>query len=105
MNELISYKAVYRTALGTPGLLIKKVKQMGKKEYRKNGQSEKYKSLLQSYNQKCQNAASQHLKKKNVTDLIDAAPGKAWATLKRMGAQPGECGEDGNFSMTMKNRT
>ena len=55
--------------------------------------------MLQSYNQKLQSATAQHLKK-NVNDLMEAAPGRAWATLKRMGAQPGECGEDGNFSMT-----
>ena len=40
-----------------------------------------------------------HLKR-NVTDLMQAAPGRAWDTLKRMGAQPGECGGQGGFTLT-----
>ena len=37
---------------------------------------------------------------RNVTDLMQAAPGKAWDTLKKMGAQPGECGGQGGFTLT-----
>ena len=44
-------------------------------------------------------ASQQHLRR-NVTDLMEAAPGRAWATLKRMGAQPGKCGEEGSFTLT-----
>ena len=40
-----------------------------------------------------------HLKR-NVSDLMQAAPGKAWQTLKKMGAQPGECGGQGGFTLT-----
>ena len=31
---------------------------------------------------------------------MQAAPGKAWNTLKKMGAQPGECGGEGAFTLT-----
>ena len=78
---------------------IKQIDRWKKEEYRKNGKSIKYLNMLKSYNQKFKSAAQQHLRR-NVTDLMEAAPGKAWATLKRMGAQPGECGGEGAFTMT-----
>ena len=55
--------------------------------------------MLQAYNWKVDNAAKMHLKK-NVIDLMQAAPGRAWDTLKKMGAQPGECGGQGAFTLT-----
>ena len=55
--------------------------------------------MLQSYKEKVKSAAKMHLKR-NVSDLMQAAPGKAWDTLKKMGAQPGECGGQGGFTLT-----
>ena len=78
---------------------IKKLDRWKKSEYRKHGKSVKYQSLLKSYNEKYRSAAGQHLRR-NVTDLMEAAPGQAWSVLKRMGARPGECGEEAAFSMT-----
>ena len=78
---------------------IKQLDRWKKVEYRKHGKSIKYLNLLRSYDQKYKSAAKLHLRR-NVTDLLEAAPGKAWATLKRMGAQPGECGGEGAFTMT-----
>ena len=34
-----------------------------------------------------------------MTNLKTEQPGKAAATLKRMGAQPGDCGEGGSFTL------
>ena len=78
---------------------IKKLDRWKKAEYKKNGKSTKYNSLLQAYNQKYESSSKMHLKR-NVTDLMQAAPGRAWDTLKKMGAQPGECGGQGGFTLT-----
>ena len=45
-------------------------------------------------------SASKQYPKKNVSDLMEAAPGRAWAVLKKMGAEPGQFGEEAAFSMT-----
>ena len=78
---------------------IKKLDRLRKSEYKKNGKSTKYIGLLESYNRTFERAARTHLKQ-NVTELMEAAPGKAWQTLKKMGAQPGECGGQGGFTLT-----
>ena len=72
---------------------IKKLDRWKKTEYRRHGRSNKYEKLLQAYNEKLHSATRQHLRR-NVTDLMQAAPGRAWAVLKKMGAAPGECGEE-----------
>ena len=78
---------------------IKKLDRWKKAEYRRNGKSKKYIGLLQSYYQKYKEATKMHLKR-NVSDLMQAAPGKAWQTVKKMGAQSGECGGQGGFTLT-----
>ena len=78
---------------------IKQLDRWKKQEYRKHGKSSKYLNLLKSYDIKFKNSAKKHLRR-NVTDLMEAAPGKAWATLKRMGAQPGDCGGEEAFTLT-----
>ena len=78
---------------------IKKLDRWKKVEYKRHGKSEKYQEILKKYDDKMLIASKQHLRR-NVTDLMEAAPGRAWATLKRMGAQPGECGEEGSFTLT-----
>ena len=74
---------------------LKKLDRWKKAEYKKNGKSNKYIGLLQSYNQKFKNASKKHLKR-NVTDLMQrhqAGPGthsKGWgpnlASVGAMGA-------------------
>ena len=78
---------------------IKKLDRWKKTEYKKKGKSDKYMNLLNSYNDKVYSASKQYLKK-NVSDLMEAAPGRAWAVMKKMGAEPGQFGEEGAFSMT-----
>ena len=54
-----------------------------------------YQSLIKKY----QAAAKNHLDK-NGRSLKEENPGKAYAVLKKMGAQPGECMEEGSFRLT-----
>ena len=37
--------------------------------------------------------------KKNVSDIMNSNPSKAYALLKRLGARPGDCDEMNNFSL------
>ena len=77
---------------------IKKLDRLVKREYRKHGKSAKYMKLVEKYNLKMKKAAADHLNK-NVRALKESDPGKAYSTLKRMGAQPGDLLDDGSFSV------
>ena len=66
-----------------------------KREYLKKGKSEKYKKLKRKYDFKFKKAA-EHYIDKNVRSLKDDDSSKSYATLKRMGTLPGDCGEDGS---------
>ena len=57
---------------------------MEKIEYRKHGKSEKYRKLLEKFNQKYEIAANDHLEK-YVWSLKEDNPGKAYSVLKKMG--------------------
>ena len=54
--------------------------------------------LKKEFEVKYKKAASAYLTK-CVSDLKTAQPGKAAATLKRLGAQPGDCSEAGTFTL------
>ena len=69
-----------------------------KREYRKKGRSEKYYQLKEKYDRKFKNAAKNYLQK-NVTDLKMSNPGKSYSILKRMGAPPGTCNDEGTFTL------
>ena len=73
---------------------IKLLDKCKKIEYKKHGNIIKYHNLLKANNYKLKSAAQLNLRR-NVTDLMEAAPGKAWATFKKMGAQPSDCGGEG----------
>ena len=51
--------------------------------------TEKYKGLTRKFNFKYKLEAQKHLEK-NVSELKDSNPGKAYSVLKKMGAQPGD---------------
>ena len=55
--------------------------------------------LLSKFDEKYQTAAKDHLDT-NVRSLKEENPGKAYAVLKKMGAQPGDCLEEGSFRLT-----
>ena len=77
---------------------LKHLDRRKKREYRKNGQSTKYKQLKQKFDRKYLKAAEKYIIK-NVTELKQADPGKAYSILKRMGAQPGDCDDQGSFTL------
>ena len=78
---------------------LKKLDRLKKREYRKHGKSEKYKKLLEKFDQKYEIAANDHLEK-YVRSLKEDNPGKAYSVLKKMGSQPGDCLDEGSFKLT-----
>ena len=69
-----------------------------KREYRKHGRSEKYLKLKLKYDKKFQKAVEKYMQK-NVSELKASNPGKSYSILKRMGAPPGSCNEEGTFTL------
>ena len=77
---------------------LKTLDRKKKREWSKKGRSALYIQLRKEFRQKYKLAASAHLKK-CVSDMKIEHPGKAAATLKRMGAQPGDCLEGNTFTL------
>ena len=77
---------------------LKNIHRKKSREYEKRGKSEKYLELSKLFKRKYKSAAQKYMKK-NVQDLKDSNPGKAFRTLKRMAAQPGDCSENGTFTL------
>ena len=75
---------------------LKAIHRKKSREYIKRGKSEKYKELSKLFKLKYKSAAQKYMQK-NVQELKDSNPGRAFMTLKRMGAQPGDCSENGSF--------
>ena len=102
LNEIFPLKTIRTSATDKPFITVelKKLDRKKKKEYRKRGKSMKYLKLRQEFQIKYKKAAKKYIEK-NSTALKHENPGKAFATLKKMGAQPGDCGDDGSF--TLKN--
>ena len=76
---------------------LKTLDRRRKKEWRKNGKSEKYLRTKAEFDTKYKKAAAEFLKK-CVSDMKIENPGKAAATLKKMGAMPGDC-QEGTFTL------
>ena len=78
---------------------LKKLDRQVKREYRKHFKSEKYLRLKRCYDRKYRKAAEDYLNK-NVRSLKEDDPGKAYQSLKKLGAQPGDCSsEEGSFTL------
>ena len=69
-----------------------------KREYRRKYKSEKYLRLKKLYDEKYEKAASAYLDK-NVRSLKEDDPGKAYRSLKKMAARPGDCSDEGSFTL------
>ena len=70
-----------------------------KREYKKHFKSEKYLRLKKCYDAKYKKAAENYLNK-NIRSLKEDDPGKAYQSLKKLGAQPGDCSSDeGSFTL------
>ena len=78
---------------------IKKLDKYVKKEYKQKGKSAKYKLLKSAYDEKYLKAAAAYLKS-NVREMMEEAPGKAYRAMKKMGARPGDCDDDGSFTLS-----
>ena len=77
---------------------LKKLDRQVKREYRKNFRSEKYFRLKECYDKKYKKAATDYLEK-NVRSLKEEDYGKAYQSLKKLGAQPGDCLDEGSFTL------
>ena len=77
---------------------IKKLQMYLKREYKKKGKSEKYMKLKSAYDTKFKKLAQNQLEK-NVEDMMNQHPGKAYRALKKMGARPGDCENNGEFQV------
>ena len=77
---------------------LKSIDRKKMKEWRKKGRSEKYLRLKKEFDEKFKKASSDHIRK-CVSELKTENPGKAAATLKKLGAQPGDCEEGGAFTL------
>lgn len=77
---------------------LKKLDRKIKRIYSKSGKTDRYDILKKSYDLKYKKAARKYIEK-NVADLKYENPGKAYSTLKKMGAAPGDCNDEGSFSL------
>ena len=77
---------------------IKKLHRLKSREYVKNGTSEKYKKLQKEFKNKYFSAAEKYMHK-SIEELKETNPGQTYSILKRMGAQPGDCGDSGGFTL------
>ena len=69
-----------------------------KREYKRHFKSQKYQRLKVLYDEKYSKAANAYLEK-NVRSLKEEDPGKAYRSLKKMASQPGDCLEEGTFTL------
>ena len=77
---------------------LKELDRKKKREWQKNEKSLKYLEIKAKFDSKYKEAATKYLEK-NVRELMDSKPGRAYSTLKQMGAQPGDDLEDTDFSL------
>ena len=77
---------------------LKNIHRRKSREYTKNGKSRKYRSLKSEFELKYKNEAFKYIKK-NVEDLKESNPGKAFRTLKKLGAQPEDCTDSNDFTL------
>ena len=77
---------------------MKTLDRQKKREYNKKGNSAKWRELQKVFEAKYKKAAREFLEK-NIKSLKEADPSKYYSTLKRMGAQPGDCSDVGSFTL------
>ena len=77
---------------------LKSLDRQIKRIYRKQNKSAKYWRLKNAYNEKFQSAAVAYLEK-NIRSLKEDDPGTAYRNMKKLGAQPGDCADEGSFTL------
>ena len=78
---------------------LKKLKKYIIREYKLRGKTAKYCEMKLSYDTKFSKAAKDQLNK-FVEDMMNEHPGRAYQAMKKMGARPGDCANDGIFFVT-----
>ena len=79
---------------------LKTLDRQRKREYKKHGKSAKYHSVSNLFDTKYKNASTDYLRKM-MLDLEGSNPAKANKILKRLGAQPGDLPDEGNFALPL----
>ena len=95
-------KKIFRVSRKDKPYITKELKQLDrakKRIYKKHGKSIKYLELKARFDAKLIKAAEEYLTK-NSKLLKTSNPSKAYATLKKMGAQPGEFEDEGSFTLS-----
>ena len=77
---------------------LKTIHRRRQREYNKYGKSAKYKRLDAEFVLKYKLEAKKFIVK-NVESLKECNPGKAFNTLKKLGARPGDCTDSGGFTL------
>ena len=77
---------------------LKKIHRLKSREYIKHGKSVKYKSLSKEFLTKFK-LESQKYMQKQMNELKETNPGRAFRILKKMGAMPGDCSGNNNFTL------
>ena len=77
---------------------LKEIDCQRKREYRKHGKSTKFFGLKKKFDLLYNKASKSHLRS-NVESLLTTKPGRAYSTLKSMGARPGEDLDGTNFTL------
>ena len=77
---------------------LKRIHRLKSREYCKKGKSLKYKALSKEFATKFRIEAEKYLYK-NVEALMNTKPGRAYSTLKKLGAQPGDCTDANTFTL------
>ena len=77
---------------------LKKLDRQVKRKYRRHFRSDKYWRLKECYDRKYKKAAEVYLER-NVRSLKEDDPGRAYQSLKKLGAQPGDCSDEGSFTL------
>ena len=79
-------------------LKLKVLVRRKKREYVKNGKSEKYKALQREFTIESEKASTIFLKNE-FQDIKKSNPSRAYSILKSLGARPGECDEFSDFTL------
>ena len=77
---------------------LKKLDRLKKREWQRNGKSQRYLDLKSRFDAKYKEASAKYMGK-NVRELMTSQPGKAYSTLKKMGAQPGDDLDNSSFTI------
>ena len=77
---------------------LKELDRQRKREYGRKGKTVTYHRINDDFNAKLKSEEKKYLEK-NVVELMEVDPSRAYKVLKRLAARPGDCPEDGSFNL------